>query len=107
MTIDVAATIAAVVGGFTPVGAGVGFVWRKIERRFGSIEKSLADCQKQHQAQKTLGDRLMLCLHAVANELHDLNPASPALLMVRRVLGAAYPPGEPPADMIETLDKLS
>jgi hypothetical protein len=105
-SLDIPATIVACAGVLGPVGAGIGWIWRKVERRFRDIEQKLEACQSQHQKAHSAAEKLWTCVEIMVLELESHGAPSPALAIVRRILRDLYPITPVPHDMAETVEEV-
>lgn len=83
---DVPGTILAVVALLTPIGGAIAYLWAKIESRFTTIEKQLAECERRDHRNTRALTLYETALTVVMDELERHNSASPALAQARKLL---------------------
>lgn len=83
---DIPATIIAITGILTPIGAAVAYLWAKVESRFSKIEKQLAECERRDLRNTRALTLYETALTVVMDELERHNAASPALVQARKLL---------------------
>ena len=76
---DLAAIITAATGLLALFGAGMRFLWNKLERRFDKIEEELSNCEARRGVQLTVIELLW-------SELHRLAPYSPVFSRAKKLL---------------------
>jgi hypothetical protein len=84
--VDVPATIVAVGGILTPIGVAIAYLWAKVETRFTTIEKHLAECERRDHRNTRALTLYETALTVVMDELERHNSTSPALAQARKLL---------------------
>lgn len=83
---DTAGIITAVVGGATALGAGLRFIWNKIEARFVSVEEELDHC-REREAQSVERRAIQLTvIELLWQEVQRHAPSSLVLTRAKRLL---------------------
>lgn len=84
--IDVPATVGAFVAAATPLGAAIGWLWGKVEKRFAGIEEKLALCEKREGRCAERAARQLTVIELLWNALELANPADRALKRSKHLL---------------------
>lgn len=78
--------IGAAVGALTPLGAGVAFIWTKIEKRLREIETRLAECHDREKAGLERRSTQLTAIELMWQEIERLAPGSTVLTRVKKLL---------------------
>jgi hypothetical protein len=78
------ATIA--VSALTPLGAAIGFVWVKVEKRFGAIDTALAECRDRERESLTRRSVQLTVIELLWQEVRRYAPDSDVLRRAKHLL---------------------
>ena len=76
---ELATLIGAATGFAVPVGAGVTFVWRKVEARFKEQDRKLAICEARDRDSQSRREKHLAIIELLWREVDRLDPKSRAL----------------------------
>lgn len=74
----------------TPLGAGVAFVWNKVEKRFAAIETKLEACEGREETGHRRRGVLVAVTELLWQEVKRLAPRSPTLTRARKLLDEVH-----------------
>lgn len=74
LNIDIAAIVMAITGLLGLAGAGIRFLWNKIEARFAVIDGKLAECEKRESAGKDRSASHVAVIELLWGEVERLSP---------------------------------
>lgn len=111
---DLASLILAAAGVLTPIGAGLGWIWTKVEKRIASIEAKARECEDREVKADNMIHRLTWevrrdgqAVRLLFMELHKLDPSNSTLANVAVVLRQQYQPElAMPDDMADLLARI-
>jgi uncharacterized membrane protein len=83
---DLGIIISAAIGALAPVGAGVAFIWNKVERRFNEIEDQLEACRRREIAASRINATQLTVIELIWNDLKKLQPKSGTLARAHKLL---------------------
>ena len=78
---SVGEVITAAVAALTPIGGGIAFIWRKIEKRFADFETRLKECQDRERASL---DRRAVQLTVIAILWQEVTRLAPDTTVLKR-----------------------
>jgi hypothetical protein len=68
------------------LGGGVAFLWKKVEQRFGKIERQLEDCRKREASAARINATQLTVIELIWNDLKKLQPKSGTLARAHKLL---------------------
>ena len=87
MIFDIAAIIAAIATALGTTGAGLKFLWNKIEKRIASIEGALEECREREGNQKIINAKQLTVIELLWSEVERRSKgAAPVLGRSRKLL---------------------
>ena len=92
MVEDVSAVILAIPALLTPLGAGLGWVIVRNERRFARVEAALDRCEQRDIRQRRVLTLYEAAIALVLDELEILQPNASALARAKKLLSRAAHP---------------
>lgn len=87
------------------LGAGIAFLWNKLEKRFATIERKLEECQQREDRQKQRGSVHLIVIELLWQEVTRLTGISqnPTLNRAKSLLDGLKkdpPPDDPALDAL-------
>lgn len=78
--------ITAAVAALTPIGGGIAFIWRKIEKRFADFETRLKECQDRERASLDRRAVQLTVIEILWQEVARLAPDTTVLKRAKKLL---------------------
>lgn len=83
---DWAGIITAIGGLLAVLGGGLGFLWRKVEKGFTSIEADLKQCRDRETSINRINATQLTVIELIWNDLKKLQPKSGTLARAHKLL---------------------